>query len=1216
MNTIGELLNRDLSHRIEEIVKVDQHDEESVYAEISEYVATDGIKRQFQKILKAIAEAPAEPTEGIGVWISGFFGSGKSSFAKLLGYVLSNRTVLSKPAAELFKKQLDDAHLSSLIDSVNARIPTEVIMFDVSVDRAVRTSSERIAEIMYTVLLRQLGYAEDFDVAELEIELEKENRLDEFLNKCFELYGIEWKTVRKGAQKLSRSSEILHRLHPGTYPSADSWAKTIRENKTDITVGTFVERTFELCSRRRPGKALVFIIDEVGQYVARSAEKIEDLRAVVEQFGKYGKNLLKAKKIVAPVWVIVTSQEKLDEVVSALDSKKVELAKMQDRFNHRIDFAPNEIREVATKRVLSKKNSAIPLLTKLFQQSQGQLNASCHLTRTSRKSDITEQEFIHFYPYLPHFIELSIDIMSGIRLQPGAPRHLGGSNRTIIKQTYEMLVSDRTNMAGAQIGSLVTMDKIYELVEGNLANEKQKDISDIKSRFKGDAELGDCIVRVAKTICLLEFVRDLPRTEENISALLVDGIGKPSPIEEVKQSIEKLVAADFVIQKEDGYELLTPTDKNWQREKRGFLDPKPRDRNEIVRATIGDIFNDPRMKIYRYRDLKNFKIFLSVDGTDLGESGHIPLAILTEDDIQDLPAKIAETREESRRETKRNQIYWVFSLTSELDELVANLFASREMIRKYDQLRSQNRITSEEADCLLNEKVEAQRIETRLASKLSLALQSGTGLFRGIARDGATLGKTLEEIIKRLSDACVPELYGKLEMGTKPLKGDEAEEILKAANLSGLSLVFYDGPQGLGLVKKDNQVYYPNQEAPVVKEILDYLIREHGYGNKDSRFGKAIEHHFGGIGYGWDMEVVRLALSVLFRAGIIEVNHGAKRFDSYLDPLSRAPFSNTPAFRSSLFTPVAPPDIKILTQAVERYEELVGKTVDAERNSIAIAFKAFIDTELSFLLPLEAITNANRLPLQKTIRDYKLILEEIKKCGVDESVSKLAGEGTTINEARQKIRKIALALDNKGLLQFKTARIAHDGLWPQLENEAGNGTLKKSAIRLGELLLSEEFVLSMDEIKSLTEQISNAYLKAFLDLHVRRSDAFVQTIEQIKGRPEWVNIPLEMRDPLLASLKARSCENYGGNEFSTSCKYCSATLSQMESDLAALGGLRAQVLARIQEILTPKEKVQRIRLSEYFSDSLDSEDSINMAVEQLREQLLKLLAEGARIIIE
>ena len=90
MKTIGELLSRDLSRKIEEIIKVDQHDEQSVHSEITEYVATDAIRNQYRKLLKAIAEAPAEPTEGIGVWISGFFGSGKSSFAKMLGYVLSN----------------------------------------------------------------------------------------------------------------------------------------------------------------------------------------------------------------------------------------------------------------------------------------------------------------------------------------------------------------------------------------------------------------------------------------------------------------------------------------------------------------------------------------------------------------------------------------------------------------------------------------------------------------------------------------------------------------------------------------------------------------------------------------------------------------------------------------------------------------------------------------------------------------------------------------------------------------------------------------------------------------------------------------------------------------------------------------------------------------------------------------------------------------------
>ena len=113
-----------------------------------------------------------------------------------------------------------------------------------------------------------------------------------------------------------------------------------------------VERTFELVARRRPGQAILYIIDELGAYVARSAEKIENLRALVEHFGQESKNRVLANRAVAPVWVIVTSQEKLNEVVAAIDDKRVELAKLQDRFHYRVDMAPADIREVATRRVL------------------------------------------------------------------------------------------------------------------------------------------------------------------------------------------------------------------------------------------------------------------------------------------------------------------------------------------------------------------------------------------------------------------------------------------------------------------------------------------------------------------------------------------------------------------------------------------------------------------------------------------------------------------------------------------------------------------------------------------------------------------------------------------------------------------------------------------------------------------------------------------------
>src|SRR5713101_1270889 len=395
MKSIGDLLTRDLSRKIEEIIQVDQADEQSVYAEITEYVATDSIRSQYADLLRAIAEASADPNEGVGVWVSGFFGSGKSSFAKNLGYALQNRKVLGHPFADLFKQQLEDKRVANLLDSITTRFPTEVILFEVAKERDTRKVTERIAELMYTVLLRELDYAEDFDIAELEIELEAEGKLDEFIAICQQLYPQGWSITRKGAQKLSRASAVLHNLDPITYPSADSWSHAQRHRDAAITVSKVVERTFELMGRRRPGKALVFIIDEVGQHVARSGDKIEDLRATVEEFGKIGKNLLRARKIPAPCWVVVTSQEKLDEVVAAIDSKRVNLAKLQDRFHYRVDLAPSDIREVTTKRVLAKKPEAEKTLKKLFSLNQGQLNAALRLERTTRRTDINESDFIH-----------------------------------------------------------------------------------------------------------------------------------------------------------------------------------------------------------------------------------------------------------------------------------------------------------------------------------------------------------------------------------------------------------------------------------------------------------------------------------------------------------------------------------------------------------------------------------------------------------------------------------------------------------------------------------------------------------------------------------------------------------------------------------------------------------------------------------------------------
>lgn len=1221
MTIIRELLARDLTQKIEEIIKVDQADGQSVYAEITEYVATDRIKQQYRDLLRAIAEAPSDPHEGVGVWISGFFGSGKSSFAKILGYVLANREVLGHRASDLFSKQVDDRQISEFVEFINARIPTEVVMFDVSVDRAVKKATERIAEIMYTVLLRELGYAQDYDIAELEIELEAEGKLERFVELCREMRYGAWTTVRKGAQKISRASAILHALDPVTYATPDSWSHSLRDKSADITVGRFVERTFELTARRRPSKALVFVIDEVGQYVARSADKIEDLRAVVEQLGKESKNRLKAKKAVAPVWVVVTSQEKIDEVVAAIDSKRVELAKLQDRFKHRIDLAPADIREVATRRVLAKTSAAEKTLRTLFNNSQGQLNAACRLERTTRQSEVTEEDFVQFYPYLPHYIEMSIDIMSGIRLQPGAPRHLGGSNRTIIKQAYEMLVSHRTALAEQSIGTLVTLDKIFELVEGNLSSEKQKDISDVSHRYEGTGQAGAAMAaRVAKAICLLEFISGIPRTEANIAACLVERVGQSAPLPEVQAALKLLEAAQFVRNTEEGWKLQTAQEKNWDTERRA-IEPRPKDRNEITRETLREIFEEPQLRNYRYRNLRTFTVGISVDGVPVGAGGDVPLSLWIADAAESFPARLEEARGESREGAHRNDVYWVFALTPELDDLQSRLYASRQMITKYEQLRAQNRITSEEAASLSAEKHEANRLQARLREKMLDAVEKGQGLFRGVQKDAAALGNSVGEIFKKLFDFAFPDLYPKLEMGFRPLNGKEVDEILKAATLNALSPVFYDGEKGFELVIKEGAKYVPNPSAPVAKEILDYIRREHSYGNKVT--GKSLVDHFHGIGYGWEPDMVRLVMAVLLRAGSIEVTHQGRRFRNYQDPNSRAPFTAIPAFRAASFAPRESIDLKTLTSAVRYLEELTGEEVEIEESAIAAVFKKLADDELKLLLPIAATVQANNLPVGELLEEYRQTLTGVQAAGSDDCVRILAGEGKSFKETRDRVRRIREAVSNPSLVTIRHARTVARNMWPLFEARGLYADLRTEAEKLQSLLTSQSFFEELGNISKLSQQIGTAYRAFYAELHERRTAAFAQAVEEIKGRAEWSQLEAlseDTRRTILAPLTARACDKLDEPEGATECQNCRASIGEMESDLAALSGLKAQALAQVRKFTAPVEtdrtRITHVNLADFFSEALDSEKSVNEAVERLREHLLKLIAEGAKIILE
>lgn len=294
---IKELFANKIDRHIEEVIKVDQTDDDIVRDEIREYVATDSICKHYSTIFNRYWETPQKPHEGVGVWVSGFFGSGKSSFAKNLGLTIENRALKSESATSLFGKQTGNEEIQVLLSNISEHIPTQAVIFDISTDRGIRSGNQTLTEITYRLFLESLGYVKDLDLAELEITLEEEDRLDLFKETFHKLYNRDWDREKgKVAFAIGWAGRIMHEMDPETYTTPDSWSQGAK-NRADITPNLLAERCKLLMERRKPGKNLVFVIDEVGQFVARDIQKMLDLAGLVQSVGRVGRG---------KIWIVVT----------------------------------------------------------------------------------------------------------------------------------------------------------------------------------------------------------------------------------------------------------------------------------------------------------------------------------------------------------------------------------------------------------------------------------------------------------------------------------------------------------------------------------------------------------------------------------------------------------------------------------------------------------------------------------------------------------------------------------------------------------------------------------------------------------------------------------------------------------------------------------------------------------------------------------------------
>jgi hypothetical protein len=232
-HAIKTLFANDIDRRIEEVIKVDQTDEEILRDEIDEYVVTDAIRAALHRCLRRLSRDAEQAHDGIAVWVSGFFGSGKSSFAKMLGLAIANRPIVGEPAADRFAERAGDKKLQVLLKAtINEQIPTHAVIFDVSTDRGIRSGNQTLTEIMYGLFLQSLGYAKDLDLSELEIGLEEKGRSPRSRMSTRASSRRTGPREGQGRLRAVRGEPRDPRLEPDTYPMADSWVKAVKNKAT------------------------------------------------------------------------------------------------------------------------------------------------------------------------------------------------------------------------------------------------------------------------------------------------------------------------------------------------------------------------------------------------------------------------------------------------------------------------------------------------------------------------------------------------------------------------------------------------------------------------------------------------------------------------------------------------------------------------------------------------------------------------------------------------------------------------------------------------------------------------------------------------------------------------------------------------------------------------------------------------------------------------
>ena len=950
---IKDLFESDVTRDIAPVVYFHEQSPDKLQSEVREYIITggfpeehpnykrvpDGIHEQYVRLLGAILEeldrsgGPDLPAS----WISGFYGSGKSSFAKLLGLALDGVELPDgKSMAEALLARDNSPRASEFNDAWSAlrkKIDPIAVVFDIG---GLARDNEHIHSVCVRQVQNRLGYCSTQPlVAEFELGLERDGRWSDFEEKAREVLGKPWSEVKDTALADDDFSAVMHALDPDKYTDPMSWFQSRAGTITQSSAAADATRAVaDMLKYRAEGKTLFVVVDEVSQYIHQDDQRMLKLQSFVSELGQR----LKGK-----AWLLVTGQQKLEEA----DDTHV-LSKLKDRFKPklRVHLAATNIRDVVHKRLLQKTSEADANLRDLFRKHRNDLKLFAYGCE-----DITEEDFVEVYPLLPGHIDLLLQITTALRVRSTRSQGDDQAIRGLLQLLGELFREQ--DLAEMPAGRLVTLDQIYEVQHTALDSDVQNTLVRVLDYCaKNNLHLA---ARAAKAVALLELIQDTIPTDANfVARCLFDQLDAGKQDEKITEALEELRRANLLAYSEKlGYKVQSSSGEEWENERRNL--PIGRD------ALVGHIKD-------ALKYLLSGPSRPTIDGRAFPWMAYFSDSQRADDDLlQDTrdPANItfdfrllsrgdrdpAQWVNRSSDDKKlRNRVIWVAEDASDLESQAREYGRSLTMLSKWRPRRES--LTNDKKHLLLQEEARSEELERRLQAAVDAAWVGGNLYFRGGSTKASELGTSFAAALSMAGNQFLRPLYPNF----LPLQISPTELLqLLDPSLNAPSPKYLEGE--LGILSLDAGKYVPSCEGVVPIGIMQFIEQERGVG------GELLLKQFGGPPYGYTSGVVQACVAGLLRASKVRIEaEGGQVLTAQRDAGARDVFEKERGFRRASFFPAEEGTIgaRDVNKICQFFDSKLNAKLDRSQGDIADAVSQYFPVQLQRLR--DVLTRLNQLP--------------------------------------------------------------------------------------------------------------------------------------------------------------------------------------------------------------------------------------------------------------